>query len=139
MQGTTTASLADKDAIRELLARYCFHLDNERYEEMAALFTSDGIWETAFGTGSGRSGIVAQARSIASSVRPRRVHLNTNIVIELDGDAATVRSYWALVQNSAAGPAIGSGGAYEDRLIKQDGQWFFRHRRIDRFIAEGGD
>jgi uncharacterized protein (TIGR02246 family) len=129
--------MSDKDEIRELLARYCFALDDGRFEEMAALFTPDGVWETAFGTGTGRDGIVAQARSISTEPRPRRVHLTTNIVIDLDGDAATVRSNWVLVQNSAAGPVIGSGGGYADRLVKADGRWFFRHRTIDRYIAEG--
>jgi uncharacterized protein (TIGR02246 family) len=127
--------MSDKDEIRELLARYCFALDADRFEEMAALFTPDGVWQTAFGTGTGRAGIVAQARSIATGPRPRRVHLTTNIVIDLDGDTATARSNWALVQNTPDGPAIGSGGAYSDRLTKLDGRWLFRHRTIDRYIA----
>ncbi|HEY4175169.1 MAG TPA: nuclear transport factor 2 family protein [Rhodopila sp.] len=129
--------MSDKDEIRELLARYCFALDADRFEDMAALFTQDGMWETAFGTGKGRAGIVAQARSIATGERPRRVHLTTNIVIDLDGDTATARSNWALVQNSAAGPVIGSGGAYADRLVKVDGEWFFKHRTIERYIKAG--
>ena len=127
--------MSDKDEIRELLARYCFALDAERFEEMAALFTQDGVWETAFGTGTGRVGIVAQARAIATAPRPRRVHLTTNIVIDLDGDTATARSNWALIQNGPDGPVIGSGGRYADRLAKVDGRWLFRHRAIDRFIA----
>jgi hypothetical protein len=126
---------ADKDAIRELLAVYCFHLDNDEFEQMAALFVPDGVWETAFGTGTGRAGIVAQARGIATGDRPRRVHQTTNIVVELDGATATVRSNWLLFQNGQAGPAIGSGGAYFDRVVKVDGRWFFKHRRIDRYIA----
>ena len=128
--------MSDKEEIRELLARYCFALDADRFEDMAALFTADGIWETAFGTGTGRDGIVAQARSIATGPRPERVHLTTNIVIqlEMDGGTATARSNWALIQNSPAGPVIGSGGGYTDRLVKLGGQWFFQHRRIDRFI-----
>jgi uncharacterized protein (TIGR02246 family) len=127
--------VSDKDEIRELLARYCYALDAGRFEDMAALFTPDGVWETAFGTGTGRAGIVAQARSIATGERPRRVHLTTNIVIDLDGDMASARSNWLLFQNSPNGPVIGSGGGYSDRLAKVDGKWFFRHRRIDRFIA----
>ena len=127
--------MSDKDEIRELLARYCFALDADRFEEMAALFAPDGVWETAFGTGSGRAGIVAQARSIADGPRPKRVHLTTNIVIEQDGDTATARSNWMLVQNTPDGPAIGSGGAYSDRLIKLGGCWLFQHRTIDRYIA----
>ena len=130
--------MQDKDEIRELLARYCFHLDVDEFDAMAALFTPDGIWDTAFATGRGRDGIAAQARAIATGPRPRRVHLTTNIVIELNGDSASVRSNWLLFQNTPAGPAIGSGGAYDDQLVKVDGRWLFRHRRIDRFIADGG-
>ncbi|WP_428485194.1 nuclear transport factor 2 family protein [Rhodopila sp.] len=132
-----TEHLADKDAIRELLARYCFHLDNDRFEAMAGLFVADGVWETAFGTGTGHAGIAAQARGLATGPRPRRVHLTTNIVITLTGNTATAQSNWMLFQNTPSGPAIGSGGAYDDRLVKRDGQWLFQHRRIDRFIAEG--
>ncbi len=127
-------AMSDKEEIRELLARYCFALDAERFADMAALFTPDGVWQTAFGTGTGRDGIEAQARAIATGPTPRRVHLTTNIVIKLDGDTATARSNWALIQNSADGPAIGSGGGYIDRLAKVDGRWFFKHRTIDRFI-----
>lgn len=126
--------MSDKDDIRELLARYCFALDAGKFEDMAALFTPDGVWETAYGTGTGREGIVAQARSIATGPRPQRVHLTTNIVIELNGATATARSNWLLFQNSPTGPAIGSGGGYTDRLAKIDGQWFFKHRTIDRYI-----
>jgi 3-phenylpropionate/cinnamic acid dioxygenase small subunit len=137
MTGTYAEKLADKDAIRELLARYCFHLDNDRFDDMAALFTADGVWETAFGTGTGHQGIADQARRIATGPRPRRVHQTTNIVIELDGDTASVQSNWLLFQNGPAGPVIGSGGGYQDRVVKHDGHWLFRHRRIDRFIAAG--
>ena len=128
-------TLADKEAIRELLATYCFRLDNDEFEAMAALFTPDGVWETAFGTGTGRDGIVAQARSIATGERPRRVHQTTNIVIDIWGETAMVHSNWLVFQNSPAGPVIGSGGAYHDRLVKRDGRWYFQHRRIDRYVA----
>lgn len=131
---------ADKNAIRELLAVYCFKLDAGLHEEMAALFTPDGTWDTAFGTGTGRDGIIAQLRKIAAlstGPRPRRAHLTTNIVIELAGDTATARSNWTVIENSAAGPRISSGGEYRDQLVKQNGQWLFKYRKIDRFIAEG--
>lgn len=130
---------AEKNAIRELLAAYCFHLDNYRFPEMAALFTTDGTWDTAFGAGTGHAGIVAQCEKISppGSVRPRRVHLTTNIVIALNGGTAEVESNWSVIQNSASGPKIGSAGAYRDKVAKVDGRWLFRYRKIDRFIAEG--
>jgi len=45
-----------------------------------------------------------------------------------------VRSNWTTVQNSPDGPKIGSGGAYDDDMVKIAGQWFFRYRTIDRYI-----
>ena len=130
---------SEKNAIRELLATYCFHLDNYRFAEMAALFTADGTWDTAFGKGTTRAGIVAQAESIGKTdaVRVPRVHLTTNIVVVLNGDSATVESNWTVIQNSAGGPKIGSAGRYSDRVVKQDGSWLFAYRKIDRYIAEG--
>jgi ketosteroid isomerase-like protein len=130
---------AEKNEIREVMAKYCFRLDSGDLDGMASLFTPDGVWETAFGTGTTRAGIVAQAKSIRAgdAPKPRAVHLCTNIVIELHGDTADVLSNWTTVQNSEAGPKIGSAGGYVDRMVKQGGTWFFAHRRIDRFIADG--
>ena len=132
------SALEDKDAIREVLAEYCFRLDGGRYDDMAALFTEDGTWDTAFGKGSGRAAIAGLARDIrakAGDNRPRAIHLVTNIAIALDGDSAEVRSNWTVVQNSPDGPKIGSGGAYLDQMVKQNGRWLFHYRKIDRFIA----
>jgi 3-phenylpropionate/cinnamic acid dioxygenase small subunit len=79
-------------------------------------------------------------RARAGDNRPRAVHLVTNIVIKLDGEAATVRSNWTVVQNSPTnspgGPKIGSGGGYADQVVKEGGRWLFRYRKIDRFIAD---
>ena len=47
-------AVEDKDAIREVLAEYCFRLDDGRFAEMAALFTEDGTWDTAFGKATSR-------------------------------------------------------------------------------------
>ena len=133
------SELEDKAAIREVLGRYCFHLDAGEFDAMAALFTEDGTWHTDFGKGTGRAGIIEHARSLRAgdAPRPRGVHLTTNIVIELDGDRATVRSNWMVAQNHAAGPRISSAGGYHDDMEKQGGGWMFRYRKIDRYIAEG--
>ena len=128
----------EKDAIREVLAEYCFRLDDGRFDEMAALFTEDGTWDTAFGKATGRQAIAELARSLRVRVaepRPRAVHLVTNIVIVLDGERATVRSNWMVMQNSPGGPRIGSGGAYHDEMVKEGGRWLLRYRKIDRFIV----
>ncbi len=134
------SALEDKDAIRELMAEYCFRLDDGHYTEMAALFTEDGTWDTAFGKATGRAAIAELAAGIrarAGADRPRAAHLVTNIVIALAGHRAEVRSNWMVMQNSPAGPKIGSGGAYRDGIVRRDGHWLFHYRKIDRFIADG--
>jgi 3-phenylpropionate/cinnamic acid dioxygenase small subunit len=131
-------AVEDKDAIRELMAEYCFRLDDGRYAEMAALFTEDGTWDTAFGKATGRAAIAELARSIRARTgaeRPRAAHLVTNIAIALDGARAQIRSNWMVMQNSPQGPKIGSGGAYADEVVNENGHWLFHNRRIDRFIA----
>ena len=131
-------AVEDKDAIREVLAEYCFRLDDGRFAEMAALFTEDGTWDTAFGKATGRAAIAELASSLrqrGEQPRPRAVHLVTNIAITLDGAGARVRSNWMVMQNSPQGPRIGSGGAYLDEMVRMDGRWLFRYRKIDRFIA----
>ena len=132
------SALEEKDAIREVLAEYCFRLDDGQFAEMAALFTENGTWDTAFGRATGRLAIAELARGLrerAGDQRPRAAHLVTNISIALDGASARVRSNWTVVQNSPDGPKIGSGGAYRDELVKEHGTWLFRYRKIDRFIA----
>ena len=131
-------ALEEKDEIHEVLAEYCFRRDDGQFAEMAALFTEDGIWDTAFGKAAGRAAIADLARSLrerAEQPRPRAIHLVTNIAIALDGARAQVRSNWTVVQNSPEGPKIGSGGGYRDELVKEGENWLFRYRKIDRFIA----
>jgi len=133
------SALEEKDAIREVLATYCFHLDAENFEAMAALFTEDGTWHTDFGKGTGRAGIMEHARSLrgGDAPRPRGLHLTTNIVIVLDGETAHVRSNWIVAQNADTMPKVSSAGGYTDDMVKHNGHWLFRYRKIDRFIAEG--
>src|ERR1700738_181964 len=131
-------TIEEKDAIREVLAEYCFRLDDGRFAEMAALFTENGTWDTAFGRATGRTAIAELARSLrggAGGARARGIDLGSHISMALDGASARVRSNWTVAQNSPEGPEIGSGGAYQDELVKVGGQWLFRYRKIDRFIA----
>jgi uncharacterized protein (TIGR02246 family) len=128
--------LEEKDAIREVMARYCFALDDGRFADMAALFTEDGTWQTFFGKATGRKAIADFAAGLRAhrTENPRAIHHVTNIVITLDGGTAKVRSNWTTVQNAPDGPKIGSGGAYDDEMVKVGGEWFFRYRTIDRYI-----
>src|SRR6266480_2920195 len=98
--------LEEKDAIREVLAEYCFRLDSGWFEGMAGLFTENGTWETAFGKATGREAIAAHAEDIRArrgDERPRGIHLVANVVITFDGEAAGCS---AIARSTASSPRI---------------------------------
>jgi len=67
-------ALEEKDAIREVLAEYCFRLDGGQFSEMGALFTADGTWDTAFGKATGCAAIADFARGLRDRRLPRENH-----------------------------------------------------------------
>jgi len=129
----------DKDAIRELLAEYCFRLDECRFDEFGALFTDTAEWgpERIPQKARGPRGIAELARSIVP-VRgegPARRHLTTNIVVRLAGDEARVKSNFLMVRESEAGPLLALAGTYEDHVVRTPQGWRFQARKIRNDIA----
>lgn len=127
-----TAVLEEKDAIRELMARYCFLIDGARYREWTELFTEDGVFEVPHvGTFQGRATLLRFAKSIPldDEGRPGFKHCVLNSIVEVDGDRAAAQSYILLVR--AGRPlAIDVAGRYEDDLVKRDGRWLFAKRLV---------
>src|SRR6201996_6584062 len=127
----------DKDAIRELLARYCFLLDGYRLSEFAALFTADGEWISRNGTAKGPEAIERLLRGLVPEPAPgkRRKHFTANIIVELSGDSATVVSNFLVVRDSEAGPTIAVAGTYDDIVVRTAEGWKFKSRRLSHDIA----
>src|SRR4051812_8783972 len=132
-------ALADREAIRELLASYCFALDECRFEEFGALFAADAEWgpQRIPQKARGPREIAELARSIVpvAGEGPKRRHLTTNIVIQLDGDRAEAKSNFLMVRESEAGPLLAIAGTYLDRLVRTAAGWRFQHREILNDIA----
>jgi hypothetical protein len=65
---------------------------------------------------------------------PRTKHVVTNVIIELDGDTATARSYLTVMQQTDTLPLQPvASGRYLDRFERVDGTW----RWADRVIRAG--
>jgi hypothetical protein len=121
--------LEDKDAIRELLHRYCFHMDEGRFIELAALFAQDGQWIAPYRTARGPADIAAW---LSQSVppRPKRMHYVMNSIIDVKGARATARSNYLVLVEGLAGPMPSVCGTYADELVKQSDGWRFRRREL---------
>jgi uncharacterized protein (TIGR02246 family) len=130
-------SVADeKDAIRELMARYCYALDACDFAGVAALFAADGEWTTTYGAAKGRTAIEALLASVVPrpGEGPQRKHYITNIVIRLDGDRAAATSDYLVVRESDRGLLPVMGGRYKDQFAKIDGEWVFARKELEHHI-----
>lgn len=118
---------SDRDAIRDLLARYTYNGDRGRLSELAACFADDGVLEYP---GAQPRGPAAIAKALGSGERNPGItfirHHITNPLIAIDGDAATARSYFTV--HSDAGPD--HSGTYDDKLVRTAEGWRFAHRRV---------
>jgi hypothetical protein len=129
MKRATTTLLQDKDAIRDVLHRYCFCMDEGRFGELAALFTEDGEWIAPYRTAKGPAEIAAWLQESVPA-EPRRAHYVMNSIIDCDGTRAAARSNYLVMVEGANGPFPSVCGTYDDVLVKQPVGWRFQRRRL---------
>ena len=151
---------ADRAAIIDLQHRYVLALDFFDADGYAAVFTEDAVLDWARGEVKGRPAIrefmasgtydlrkmnfqpakTPDGKNWPSTVR----HIVTNQVVEINGDTARAVSYWMNYANNADRRKIEllSFGSWDDQLVKQGGQWYFKRHTIynetspTRFIAD---
>jgi uncharacterized protein (TIGR02246 family) len=124
--------LVDREAIRDLLGRYCVCMDGGDFAAMASLFTEDGTWSGA----TGRAAIAERVAAIVPTPEegPRRIHFLSNASITVNGIEASSVSNWVVIRQSETGATVGAAGSYFDDLVKVGGVWLFRRRRITEEI-----
>jgi hypothetical protein len=83
--------LIARDEITTLVHRLGASLDEGRFDDMRAIFTADATAKTPGGVAEGIDALTAQAsRNHAPDVRIQ--HVITDVLIDLDGDSASVRA-----------------------------------------------
>ena len=120
-------AIEDREAIRELTARYCQLAVQGLSEGVVDLFSADGVMEAGGRLERGRERLLALYRESFQAVRPiPTVH---NHVIDLDGDRASgfCTLELRMVEN---GEAVTAAGHYEDAFERVDGVWKFAQRRL---------
>ncbi len=123
----------EKEAIRDLMSAYCFHVDNGEFDKFAELFTEDAIFEAGpFGKLQGRKAIheFINAQVPRPGEGPARKHCTFNHIIRVNGGEARADSYIIVVRESSGGIMASLAGRYEDLLVKEAGEWRFKVRKI---------
>ena len=130
-----TLSAADKIEIQELVARYNRAIDGGNPDEWADTFTADGVFEgLVVGSFSGRDELLGFAQEFWRDPKYQEwwgaQHWTTNMIIEGDGDKATLFAYHIMFTPDGQGatPALLAG--YQDELSRVDGRWRFSKRKV---------
>jgi len=122
-------TLRDKDAIRELIHQYCFHMDAGHFAELGHLFAPDGEWVTPYAQVTGPEEVTAvMTRNVPLS--PKRVHYTMNSVIAVAGDQATARSNYLVILETPNGPVPSVCGIYDDVFVRRPEGWRFKRRQL---------
>lgn len=137
--------LLDRAEIEELVARYVTALDTLDADAYEGVFTEDGEYDVTGRVYKGRAAIrkivtdlqASRARNEAAGApSPQLYHVMSNSSIEIV-DAANARhqSYAQTVRLADNGQFVaGFMGRYEDVLVKVDGRWLIKSRKLVSFI-----
>lgn len=126
----TVRRLADLEAIRDLARRYAHHVWQKQPLQAVALFARDGVMDLGPDgriEGSERLRAVYGEKVGGDTLLQPYVH---NHVITLEGDTASGVCYLDLRCRRDGQSLIGAG-FYEDRYVREDGEWKFAARRLN--------
>jgi hypothetical protein len=117
----------EKLAIQELCSRYCQTIDAQDSDGWAQCFAPDGAFEfddhVVRGYAALREYAEAHTRAAGAAYDP-------NGLYDVDGDRAAGRATTVVSVSTSSGYKIMGQGAYHDDLVKVDGEWKIRHRRV---------
>ena len=130
----------DKFMIQELMARYNFALNFGDEKAWVDCFTQDGVFECPFGTHKGSSALYQyiSERTEERQEHPIR-HMLSNIIIDVQDDRASAKSYLLMMQVLPEGMKLLTTGTYADDLVKMEGAWRFSHRKVQLDSMEWGN
>ena len=119
----------DKFAISERLNAYIWPIDTHDAAAFADNFHDDGVYESPFGTATGRNHILGTiSQWHAGGVTAGKRHMMGTWTIDVKGDRATSQSsHW--VVNALDGTSIVATGAYDDVLTRVGGVWKLQSRK----------
>jgi ketosteroid isomerase-like protein len=123
--------LADRDEIKELTARYCWHVVHGEGEAVAMLFTDDGVLDVSGADFKAVRGREALLKFYRASVREPEVAIPfiQNHIIEVAGDDA--KGTCAIEARFARnGESVTAAGYYEDKYRRERGKWRFAERKL---------
>jgi len=117
------SDMQDRVAIADLIYSLGACLDEHRFDDLRTLFTEDAIATTPGGTAQGRDALIAQATRNHQQYA-RLQHSMTNLLIDLNGDHASVRANLHVTFAGESGhPELVLGAVYRFRAQREEDSW----------------
>ena len=132
----------DRAEIENLSNRYMIAVDAGDMDAVMAAWVPDGVLDWAGGVERGTAAIRkamtgfsgARTASVPKDAKswPRSRHFITNHVIDVSGDTAKNIAYWFEITNNTPQKDVQLVyfGHYEDELVKRNGHWLFKTRKV---------
>lgn len=133
---TAAPATSDYEGARQLLSRYCFALDGGKLEELGPLFHREAVFSVSFENGqqhTGRETIQAWYERFLQQRPGQYRHMRHKIyepLLTVNGNTATAATYFDADSVEADGKVRVVTGRYDDTLVREQGQWFFKERTI---------
>lgn len=135
------AQLADREAIREVMQQYVWSVDSLDADGYVAVFTEDAGIDSNGMLIRGHEAIRKvvtdmaarqQANRAAGKPVGRLYHVISNERISLvSATEAIYRSYWQTMRKGQEDRYVAGGfGTSEDHLVKRDGRWLIKARKL---------
>ncbi len=137
------ASYADDRAeIENISNRYMIAVDAGDIETVMSTWADDGVLDWVGGVERGKAAIRKAMSGFAggrhvdipagATSRPRTHHHILNHVIDINGNTAKTIAYWFALTNNTPQKDVQLlyFGHYEDELVKVDGHWLFKQRKV---------
>ena len=139
----TFAGYADDRAeIENVSARYMIAVDAGDIETVMSTWAEDGVLDWVGGVENGKAAIRKAMSNFGGSrpvtipegatSRPRTHHQIINHVIDVNGNTAKTIAYWFAITNNTPQKDVQLlyFGHYEDDLVKVNGHWLFKKRKV---------
>jgi SnoaL-like domain len=117
-------TLADRAALHDLMLRLGQALDEHRFDDLNTVLTKDATGSTSNGSGSGRDVLIAQIEA-GNKDYTRLLHLFSSMLIEVDGDTATIRAHITALPGHADSlvPASRRYGLARNKAVRTPDGW----------------
>jgi ketosteroid isomerase-like protein len=120
--------LESRNEIEKLVANFCHGVDKHDEETFLSIWDEEGVWARPQGDFRGKVELLRALREIVWVGWQSTQHWANNLVIEIDGDAATGTFDMSMQAVSNDGISTFASATYSDRYARRGNRWGIVHR-----------